>query len=164
MDERAFTALYEAIAKSLWTYIARTCGSRDVADDILQETFFRFMQSGQAHLAHGAARPYLFRIATNLLNDRWRRREEPYQLDSTTPASEISNDNVLDVGRLLAAMKPRERQLLWLAYVEGMNHREIAKATGLNALSVRVLLLRARRRAADLLSPDFSLTSNHDEN
>lgn len=160
MDERAFTVLYEAIGKSLWTYVARTCGHRDVADDILQETFFRFMLSSQAHLTQEAARPYLFRIATNLLNDRWRRREQSYLPDQDVPASDNSNDNALDAVRMLGAMKPRERQLLWLAYVEGMNHREIANVTGLNALSVRVLLLRARGRAAYLLSPE----SDHDGN
>jgi RNA polymerase sigma-70 factor, ECF subfamily len=42
--------------------------------------------------------------------------------------------------------------LLWLAYVEGMSHSEIAKATGLQSMSVRILLLRARRRAAELLA------------
>ena len=52
---------------------------------------------------------------------------------------------------LMQQLKPRERQLLWLAYVEGMTHSEIAKSTGLHSMSVRILLLRARRRAAELL-------------
>jgi RNA polymerase sigma-70 factor (ECF subfamily) len=43
---------------------------------------------------------------------------------------------------------------LWLAYVEGMSHAEIAEATGLRAMSVRLLLFRARRRAATLLQPE----------
>jgi DNA-directed RNA polymerase specialized sigma24 family protein len=37
--------------------------------------------------------------------------------------------------------------------MEGMTHREIANATGLNVMSVRILLLRARREAAALLTP-----------
>jgi len=53
----------------------------------------------------------------------------------------------------MRALKPRERELLWLAYVEGMNHAEIAGATGLRVLSVRLLLFRARKRAAGLLLP-----------
>ena len=40
---------------------------------------------------------------------------------------------------------------LWLAYVEGATHREIASATGLRELSVRVLLARARRKLATLV-------------
>jgi RNA polymerase sigma-70 factor (ECF subfamily) len=41
--------------------------------------------------------------------------------------------------------------LLWLAYVEGANHKEIAKSTGLRAGSIRLLLFRARRKLADML-------------
>jgi RNA polymerase sigma-70 factor, ECF subfamily len=48
-------------------------------------------------------------------------------------------------------MKPRERQLLWLAYVEGSNHDEIADCTGLRAGSVRLLLFRARHKLAKLI-------------
>ena len=41
-------------------------------------------------------------------------------------------------------MKPRERQILWLAYAEGYSHREIAEVTGLASASIRLLLFRAR--------------------
>jgi RNA polymerase sigma-70 factor (ECF subfamily) len=54
----------------------------------------------------------------------------------------------------MQALKPRARQLLWLAYVEGMSHAEIAAVTGLSALSIRLLLFRARRQAAGLLNPE----------
>jgi RNA polymerase sigma-70 factor (ECF subfamily) len=40
---------------------------------------------------------------------------------------------------------------MWLAYVEGADHREIAAALGLRERSVRVLLHRARRKLATLL-------------
>jgi len=50
-------------------------------------------------------------------------------------------------------LRPRERELLWLAYVEGMSHAEIAAATGLGAMSVRILLYRARQKASAFLSP-----------
>jgi RNA polymerase sigma-70 factor (ECF subfamily) len=48
-------------------------------------------------------------------------------------------------------MRPRERQLLWLAYAEGYSHREIASITGLASASIRLLLFRARRKIARLL-------------
>jgi RNA polymerase sigma-70 factor, ECF subfamily len=60
-------------------------------------------------------------------------------------------DAQIDIRDLMEQLKPRERQLLWLAYVEGMTHSEIAKSTGLQVMSVRMLLFRARRRAAELL-------------
>ncbi len=65
----------------------------------------------------------------------------------------VDVDTQMDVRAAMRMLKPRERELLWLAYVEGMNHAEIGAATGLRPLSVRMLLFRARRKAAGLLLP-----------
>lgn len=155
MSEEAFQALYEATARPLLAYLAGVTGCRDVADDVLQETYCRFLVRQPAVMTDDDARRYLFRIATNLLRDRWRKKEE-WQgvdeeplLDANVPDLNLQ----MDVRRAMRALKPRERELLWLAYVEGMSHAEIAESTGLNAMSVRLLLFRARRRAAALLQP-----------
>jgi RNA polymerase sigma-70 factor (ECF subfamily) len=99
-------------------------------------------------------RPYLFRIATNLLRDRWRSRQETQLPDGFDETRACDIDTQLEVQRVMRALNPRERELLWLAYVEGMTHQEIAIATGLTALSIRPLLFRARRKAASLLQPE----------
>lgn len=158
MEEQAFSVLYEATAKPLWRYISRVCGRADLADDLLQECYFRLLRSGRSDMKLPDARPYLFRIATNLMHDRWRRGEDlllssedlPFT-DEDEPAIETHPERDLDAARMLYRLKPRARQLLWLAYMEEMTHREIAAATGLNIMSVRVLLLRARREARALL-------------
>jgi RNA polymerase sigma-70 factor, ECF subfamily len=141
MEEQTFHALYAATAKPLWAYIARVSGRPDVANDLLQETYCRFLTSQLRNRELAEAKPYLFRIATNLLHDRWRSGE-----DTTW-----SEPPEIDVRHLMQQLKPRERQLLWLAYVEGMTHSEISKSTGLQSMSVRILLFRARRKAAELL-------------
>jgi RNA polymerase sigma-70 factor, ECF subfamily len=56
------------------------------------------------------------------------------------------------LGPALKQMRPRERQLLWLAYAEGYSHREIAQVTGLASTSIRLLLFRARRKVAKLIT------------
>jgi RNA polymerase sigma-70 factor (ECF subfamily) len=53
--------------------------------------------------------------------------------------------------RVFEQLRPQQRQLMWLAYVEGADHREIAAALGLREQSVRVLLHRARQKLATLL-------------
>ena len=148
----AFNALYEATAKPLWRYIAHVCGRQDVADDLLQECYFRLLCSERSDMQLSDARPYLFRIAANLLHDRWRRGEDLSFEDRDEPATETHPERGLDVARVLYRLKPRARQLLWLAYMEEMTHREIAAVTGLNVMSVRILLLRARREARTLLT------------
>ena len=138
LSELAFQRLYDANATSIHSYLLAVSARRDVADDLLQETFCRLLlhPKSTAHLDPLELRRYLFRIATNLLRDRHR-----------------SGDTTLDIRAMLHHLKPRDRELLWLAYVEGMDHAEISAATGLNRLSVRTLLFRARNKAKQFLAP-----------
>jgi RNA polymerase sigma-70 factor (ECF subfamily) len=151
MDEQTFHALYAATAKPLWAYIARVSGRSDLANDVLQETYCRFLTSKLGNVEPAQAKPYLFRIATNLLHDRWRKGEDTPWSEPREIGFERDLDTQIDVRDLMQQLKPRERQLLWLAYVEGMTHSEIARATGLRSMSIRILLFRARQRAAELL-------------
>jgi RNA polymerase sigma-70 factor (ECF subfamily) len=151
MDEQAFHALYTATAKPLWAYIARTSGRTDIANDLLQETYCRFLGVEFGRLDPAEAKPYLFRIATNLLHDRWRKGEDKPWSEPPETGFQHDLDTQIEVRHLLQQLKPRERQLLWLAYVEGMTHREIAKSTGLHPMSIRILLFRARQRVVELL-------------
>ena len=60
----------------------------------------------------------------------------------------------MTLGPALLQMRPRDRQLLWLAHAEGYSRREIAEVTGLGSASVRILLFRARRKIARLLTEE----------
>jgi RNA polymerase sigma-70 factor, ECF subfamily len=51
----------------------------------------------------------------------------------------------------MARLKPREREMLWLAYAQGLTHVDIAGTLGVKAASVRLLLFRARHKLATLL-------------
>ena len=153
MDEQAFQSLYEATARPILAYLTGVTGRRDVADDLLQETYCRFLVRQPTIRGEDETRKYLFRIATNLLRDRWRRGEDKQWTESPEEGFAPNVDKQIDVRSAMRVLKPRERELLWLAYVEGMNHAEIAEAMGLSAISIRLLLFRARRRAAALLRP-----------
>ncbi|WP_348269815.1 sigma-70 family RNA polymerase sigma factor [Edaphobacter paludis] len=156
--EQEFRSLYDATSRPILAYLIGVTGRRDVAEDVLQETYCRFLVRQPAAMEATEARRYLFRIATNLLRDRWRRGEDATASElvdeGSLPDANMPDVNTqMDVRRAMQMMKPRERELLWLAYVEGMSHAEIAKATGLGTMSVRLLLFRARQRAAALLRP-----------
>lgn len=153
-DDQRFQSLYAATARPLHGYLIAVSGSRDTADDILQETYFRFLTRRTAGMPLEEARPYLFRIASNLLRDRWRSRREEQWPEHFDHAHSTDLNPQLDIRRILQELKPKERLLLWLAYVEGMSHAEIAAATGVAAISIRPLLFRARKKAAALLNPE----------
>jgi RNA polymerase sigma-70 factor (ECF subfamily) len=160
MDDEAFAGFYERSARSLWAYLARTSGDPALAEDLMQESYVRFLSAAgsPSHLHEGevACRRYLFRIATNLLRDHWRRPratsiEEVPENFFARPGHATQSDSQMTLGPALAKMRPRERQLLWLAHAEGYSHGEIAEVTGLASASIRLLLFRARRKIARLL-------------
>lgn len=152
MDEERFGELYERHAAPLAAYLARISGSREAATDLLQETFCRFYAADLPAMDDGGCKSYLYRIATNLARDRWRRRRQPVPAArDETPAAEVDVDAVIDLRRALDAVSQREREILWLAYVDGATHQEIATRTGLRPMSIRTLLLRARRKLVRLL-------------
>jgi RNA polymerase sigma-70 factor (ECF subfamily) len=152
-NEAAFRLLYEQSAPRLFAYLLRVSGNRAVAEDLLQETYCRFLLSKLPEMNAAQQRSYLFRIATNLLHDRWRgHRESSLLEDLPEPSSGPPQlDRQLGLRQAFQQLKIRERQLLWLAYVEGSDHKEIAQVTGLRDKSVRLLLLRARRKLASLI-------------
>ncbi|MGA7343583.1 MAG: sigma-70 family RNA polymerase sigma factor [Terracidiphilus sp.] len=160
MDSDAFAAFYERSARPLWAYLARVSGDPPLAEDLMQESYVRFLCAARSPslAADGevAARLYLFRIATNLLHDHWRRPrtasiDEIAEEFFAAPECAGERESRAVLAPALRQMKPRERQLLWLAHAEGYSHREIAAVTGLAATSIRLLLFRARRKMARLL-------------
>jgi len=147
MDQSEFTALYGETAVSLRGYIRRVSGDAGAADDLLQETYLRFLRAQPQIAERAAMKAYLYKIATAIIYDRWRRsrRERLWRLalgprQEAAPAAASG-----DVARCFEKLKPRERALLWLAYVEGCSHPEIAASLGLSQNSIKVLLFRARR-------------------
>ncbi|HEY2904525.1 MAG TPA: RNA polymerase sigma factor [Vicinamibacterales bacterium] len=160
MDEDAFRRFYDRTARSLWAYLWRTTGDARLADDLLQEVYYRFLRSAAPPTDENHRRNYLFRIATNLVRDARRRRafdalEDRAAVDATlVPSGEdlaARSAQRIDIGRAMARLTVRERGLLWLAYANGCSHQEIATALGLKASSIKMLLFRARRRLAMLL-------------
>lgn len=154
MDESSFRELYDETSTPLLRYLTAITRNSDFARDLLQEAYCRLLAARIPAMDRRQTRNYLFRIATNLVRDRWRRsQEEPLSEDSVAipaPASRLERN--LDVWQAFDRLKPRERQLLWLAYVEGSNHQEIAESTGLRPGSIRLLLFRARHRMAKLIA------------
>jgi RNA polymerase sigma-70 factor (ECF subfamily) len=159
MDEDTFRAFYERTARGVWAYLSRVTGDRQLADDLLQETFYRFLRAAAMHDTEAHRRNSLYRIATNLARDARRRSliRAPFSLAvddiERIPSSEQAgtSEQTADFTRAMSHLKPRDRAMLWLAYAEGASHREIADVLGLRPASLKPMLFRARRRLAALL-------------
>jgi len=162
MNEEAFRAFYDRTARQVWAYLAKITGDAQLADDLLQEAYYRFYRARARYEDESHRRNSLFRIATNLARDSGRRARrgrivalpeddaDPKDLPIDTGAADRAAKRT-DVHRALAQLRPSQRQMLWLAYAQGSSHDEIAEVLGLTRASVKALLFRARRKMADLL-------------
>jgi len=155
MDEDAFRALHRRTADPLRAYCTRTLGSATEAEDVVQEAYLRLLRRPPQTDRPEELRAFLFRVASNLMIDYWRKRRhergavDERALDPGGPGADVPLQ--LDMARTFEKLRPRERALMWLAYVEGLSHREISGTLGVSERSVRVLLHRARVKLAALL-------------
>jgi RNA polymerase sigma-70 factor (ECF subfamily) len=148
--EHEFRLLYERTAQPLRAYLYRMLSDASRADDILQETYLRFLQAKlPADMTEEHRKNYLFRIATNLLHNEAGARTT-VELTDHLGRSNAADDR-LDSVRCLEQLSPRQRELLWLAYVEEFTHKEIAGMLGIKAPSIRPMLARARERLSEIL-------------
>jgi RNA polymerase sigma-70 factor (ECF subfamily) len=154
LDEARFVALYSRLARPVASYLRRVLRDAAVADDLLQDTFCRLLGQPLPPMSDEELRRYVFRVATNLVTDHWRREgrraTEPAD-EATLPVEPPDHAGRADLARGFARLVPRDRALLWLAYVEGADHGEIADALGFRRPSVKVLLSRARRKLMQLV-------------
>jgi RNA polymerase sigma-70 factor (ECF subfamily) len=156
MDEDAFRAFYDRTSRALWGYLSRTSGDRQIADDLLQECYYRLLKSQVVFESEAHRRNYLYRIGTNLVRDSKRGARPLFAAGVDVASLEAPQGSAdpearTDVRRAMGRLKPRERALLWLAYAQGSSHREIADVLGLKTASIKLLLFRARRKLAALL-------------
>jgi RNA polymerase sigma-70 factor (ECF subfamily) len=158
MDEDAFRAFYDRTARGLWAYLSRITGDRQLADDLMQEAYYRFLRAARDYESDSHRRNSLYLIATNLVRDLRRKPATlPLPESADLPALQVDGDLArrterrADLLRAMEQLKPRERQMLWLAYAQGESHKDIAAALGLKSASIRLLLFRARRKLASIL-------------
>ena len=159
MDEDAFRAFYERTARGVWAFLTRVTGDRQLADDLLQEAYYRFLRASASHESEEHRRNSLYRIAANLAHDARRKRrttpplgEDGAEVERAAGAdARVNTERNADLARAMSQLKPRERTMLWLAYGEGASHREIAEVMGVSPSSMKIILFRARKRLAALL-------------
>jgi RNA polymerase sigma-70 factor (ECF subfamily) len=154
VTEQEFVRLYDRAARALRSYLRLLCRNAALADDLLQESFLRILHVDVSRLDEHQLKSYLYRAATSAAMDHFRAHKREMRGLSTVQFESESNldlDLPHDMKLALRALKPQQQVLLWLAYVEGFEHREIAPLLGLGEKSIRVLLFRARQELAAVL-------------
>lgn len=152
---------YTNHSRSFWFYIYKICGDEHLADDIYQESFVKFLKAKPNIENEPHLKVYLYRIAFHLIVDKKRRikvekksfeeKVHTYERDMHDARQESGVLLSMEMKKTFKRLKPKQRMLLWLAYVEGYSYSEIAEMTNTKKNSLKVQLFRAREKMATLL-------------
>lgn len=166
-DADAFDAVHLAFNRRVFTFLVRLSRRRDVAEDLLEETWLRFVKHARRLRADTRLGPWLFTVARNLhvsyqrsraLEDSasaglmalWPsnpQRSSPFE---AAAASELERR----IERALAAMPAASREVLLLVGVAGLDHADAADVCGVTPEALRQRLHRARETLSKALERD----------
>jgi len=157
---------YADHSRSFWFYIYKICGDENLTDDIFQESFVKLLKANPNIENERHLKVYLYRIAFRLIVDKKRRikvekrtfEEKIHTYERDMHDVKQESDALLSMGmeKIFEKLKPKQRMLLWMAYVEGYSYEEIAQMTGTKKNSLKVQLFRAREKMAVLLKENES--------
>jgi RNA polymerase sigma-70 factor (ECF subfamily) len=149
---------YANHSRSFWFYIYKICGDEHLADDIYQESFVKLLKAKPDIANEKHLKVYLYRIAYHLIVDKKRRikvekksfeeKVHTYERDMQDAGQESGVLLSIEMEKTFKRLNPKQRMLLWLAYVEGYSYKEIARMTNTKENSLKVQLFRAREKLA----------------
>lgn len=168
-DSRALELLYDRYARVVYSAALRILGAAELAEDIVQETFWRvWRRGGTFQPGRGPAAAWIFGIAHNLSIDELRRqraRPRPVYDTDDRPVLRDREDEAGDVvasalererrrliGAALAQIPGDQREAIELAYFGGMSQTEIAERLGSPLGTIKTRIRLGLRKLRDLLT------------
>lgn len=160
-DTGAFDQIYDTFNARLYSFLARLSGRRDIAEDLVEETWLRLVSASATLAPDTRLAPWLFTVARNLYVSycRSRGREQSYTSDvlllwpdrlSPSPFdSALSNESEGRLKAALADLPVKYREALLLVGVEGLRPAEAAAACGISSEAFRQRLSRARAQLSE---------------
>jgi len=162
-DAAAFDAAFAGYRRRLYSYLVRMTRRRDVAEDLLQETFLRLAQHAGKLDPGTRLGAWLFTVAHRLVVSWARAQAVRNQLAGDLPRREVAHDDrsplealadsqaQLALERAFAALAPAYREVALLVGVEGLPPAEVAQILGQKPEAIRQRLARARTQLAEAL-------------
>jgi RNA polymerase sigma factor (sigma-70 family) len=160
-DDSAFDAIHAEFNTRLFNFLARLSRRRDIAEDLLDETWLRFVDRAHRLKPDTALGPFLFTVARNLFISYCRSRllEDSHTADVIglwplgTPQpspfeSTVAGETGRRIDQALAALPAAHREALLLVAVEGMKPADAALVCGITPEAMRQRISRARAAIA----------------
>jgi RNA polymerase sigma-70 factor (ECF subfamily) len=145
---------YDAYQRELFGFALASTRDATAAEEVVQEAFLRLVMEAGAGRVPDLIRPWLFRVAANLITSRGRRRQVAdrmaprlvsHDVEESPEAAYYRRELGAELASALDAISPDERNGVLMA-ASGFSGREIAAALGRTEGATRTMLFRARLR------------------
>lgn len=155
MDEATYIAVCEAHMASLFRVACSIVGSRQDAEDAVQQTLLNAWRHREK-ARPGSERAWMMRILVNECRSLLRRRKRAIPM-ADVPCADIPAETDTDLQSAIRALPENLRTPLLLKYMEGMTELEVAAAMHLPVSSVKSRLFRARKALKTQLNEEVGL-------
>ena len=164
-DPQAMADLYDLYGRLAYSLILRIVRDRDMAEDLVQETFLRVWTRAQAFdSARGALGPWLLAVARNRAIDYLRSADcrmarstfeivemENPALFANLEKQLVSSDQAGRIRVALSRLNPNQRSVIELAYFEGLSQTEMAEKLGQPLGTIKTWVRTALKNLRDEL-------------
>lgn len=162
-SEKAFTELYERYSSRLYAYCRRVMNNREQAEDLFQETFYKFYQRIIDSYKEGSVIGFLITIARNMCLNLQRDKKQFISIDEINNLNEFivladsENDSPKEemfkiTIAALELLDPEYKDVLVMKYYSNLEYSEIAEVLGTNVNSVRVRVHRAKEKIKTIIN------------
>lgn len=119
---------------------SRILGNGPEAEEVAQETFLRLWRWGPRDQEANVVTSWVYRTATRLAIDRWRRNRVAAELPAMAHAIDPSGEHGLRLAEIARRVPRRQLEAVLLHRVDGLSQTEVAEVLGLTDRSVRRMI------------------------
>jgi len=165
----AFEDFYRIVKSTLYKFLIVKSLDRQVAEDLLQETFLQIHRSRQTYIPGRPVMPWIFSIAHHVyLNDRRSRikrrtREQPIEdhiSDLPVPSHLEAAVEIGGLKKALTELPPEQRESILLHHYWGFSFREIGRALGIQTITAKLRAHRGLLKLRENLGLKNQVTGN----
>ena len=147
-DMSALTVVYDCMARQMFALALSILKSYADAEDAMQETFLKVIQSINTYRKNGNARAWLLSITRNTAIDIMRKKNNSLCVEDTAFVSKESKDfaEKIAIEDALMTLDREDREIVVLKIVSGLKFREISQLTELPVTTVQKRYQRALKK------------------
>lgn len=170
-DEQAFEELHRRHVNDVYRYLYMKVASREDAEELLQDVFIKMVRNLASFSGKSTFRTWLFSIVRNTVIDYYRRKNrrdkeevaEDDTLERKSPSASSAEQEVTRREKLeyvsvaFNELPEKQREILFLRFMEGFSLKETARITGKSVMAVKSLQKRAQEKMSEQVDEEVNV-------